>query len=60
MKGKQRQQVMSTAVAMVLARVLLRVGAKLKDEDMMKRGETLKMRAEEALTQGCADLPRKN
>jgi hypothetical protein len=60
MKNEHKGEAVSSAVALVLGRVLQQVGANLMDEDMINRGQVLEMRADEALKRGLQDLPPKN
>jgi hypothetical protein len=60
MKDEHKGEACSSAVALVLGRVLQQVGANLMDEGMINRGQVLEMRADEALKRGREDLPPKN
>jgi hypothetical protein len=60
MKDEHKGEAVSSAVALVLGRVLQQVGANLMDEDMINRGQALEMRADEALKRGRENLPPTN
>jgi hypothetical protein len=56
-KYGHKEAAITSAAALVLGRVLQRVGQNLAAADMITRGQTLEIRASEALRQGRTTLP---